>query len=220
MYLMISIFFVGILLFWMTFYNSFMFGADIYLFFYEISNIEFVIVFYIFLALMMYLLIKKIKSEFVLVQLLSSGSLLSIGEYTYFLFLQFVFLLILFESEKVILNTISFFIYLLALHKTLSLLFFSSYPLYFANLSLVVYTLFLKTHIFEKFKKIDIFIYLSVLIFIFAITVNIQSSLFDFEIWLDVNDSQNYEASWIVYVLFIIHVVILMSIKRVDFKLD
>jgi|FLOH01.1.fsa_nt_gi hypothetical protein len=219
MYLLSTILFIGILIFLRLFYSSFMLGEDVYLYFYKVNSLELIVVLYIFLLLMLYALIKKVKLEFLLVQVLFTVSLLSIGEYTYSLFLQFVFLFILFESEKTFLQTFFLSLYLLALHKALLLLFSSSYLLYFTDFALLIYTIFLNIDILAKFKKTKILTTSIVLVLVLVAVIGMQSFIFDFYTWIDTNDRQNYQVSTVVYILSLLHILIFMIIRRAEFKL-
>jgi hypothetical protein len=206
-----SIFFIAILIFLKIFYNSFMFGNDIYLFSNKVSNLDFLVTFYIYLTLTLYLLIKKFNLELVPLHLLFSISLLIAGEHTYSLFLQFVFLFILFDVKGVFLKTIFLSIYLLALHKALLLLFASSYLLYFIDLSLLVYTIFTKKELFKNL--IHKYILVSVVVIVLVSSIFIfQNFIFDFYIWLDIIDMQKYLSSEVFYPLSLVHILIFTAI--------
>ncbi len=208
---------VGVLLFLRIFFLSFMHDEKIFIYFYQLNPLGFIAIFYIFLAFMLYAMSKQIRLEFIVMQLLFSLSLLGIGEYTYCLFLQFLFLFLFFNHEK------NFFLilYLLALHKSLLLLFSFSPLLYFANLALLLYTLVLKTDYFQKLEEINLWIILGSFLSIFALYMQIENFIFDFYIWLDVEDVQNYQVSFVVYGLSLLHLFIFMILRRViQFKLD
>lgn len=218
MYLIGSIVFITILIFLRLFYSSFILGEDIYLYFYKANSLGFIVLFYIFLLATLSLMIQKIRLSFIVVNLLFSTSLLIAGEYTYSLFLQFLFLFVLFENEKIFLKTLFLSVYLLALNKALLLLFSNSYPLYFIDLALLVYTLSLKVEILENFRELKIMIILIILVSVTYLFM--QDFVFDFTIWLDIIDKQNYQLNTVIYVLSLVHLLIFMALRREHFKLD
>jgi hypothetical protein len=183
-----------------------MYEENILLFTHSVSHIELVATFYLFLALLFYSITKKIKLGFVPLHLLLSSSLFFIGEQSYDIFLQFIFLAVLFDVKKLLLKTMFISIYLLAVHKALVLLFSSSYLLYFINLSLVIYMLFFKSHLFEGFSKKNILACGIVLIFIIVSILNLQNLVYDLYIWLDIVDTQTYQTMQVLYILSLVHI--------------
>jgi signal transduction histidine kinase len=206
------------------FYNSFAYGEDIFLLNYKVSHLEFVVSFYILLVFTFYNFFQKINLDFILVQIVVSISLLIIGEYTYFLVVQFIFLFVVFEIKNILLKQIFYAIYLLSLHKALLLCFSSFYLLYFFNLALVAYGLFSKRDYCEEVNKKDLFIFGFILILLISILTNLQDAIFDLYIWIDLVDTHNYQVNYVIYILSIIHIFIFSFIwmkqkKLFNFKL-
>ena len=213
------IFFIGILIFFKFFYNSFLFGEDIFLFDYKVSNLEFVISFYILLFFSIYNFFEKINLDFVFTQLLISTSLLIIGEYTYFIVLQFIFLFVSFNAKNRLVRKMFFAIYLLALHKVLLLVFSSFYLLYFFNLALLIHMFFAKRDYIDRLNTNDVLLFVMVLILVISILFGLEDLIFDLYIWLGVVDTHIYQVSFVVYILSIVHILILIFILFIQRKL-
>ena len=196
---------VALLLILRLIYNSFMYEEDLYFFVYQVTHIELVAIFYLLLLLTFYVITKKIKLGFAPLHLLLSISLFFIGEYSYDIVLQFIFLVVFFDIKSQFLKTIFISIYLLAVHKALLLLFASSYLLYFINLSLVIYLLF-KSNLFKGFTEKSILACGIVFIFLIAAVLNLENIIFDLYIWLDIVDTQTYQTREVLYILSLIHI--------------
>lgn len=209
----------GVIFLFVLFYNSFVDGEDIYLFNHQIAPFWLIALIYIFSFAIFYLLSKKINLVFIFIQLPILLSLLFIGEYTYALVFEFVFLFVFFDTNKTLLKEVFLSIYLLAVFNSLALLFASNVFLYFVNLFLFIYLLFSQRDILENFKRKNLFLYLVVLIAVVFSIVSLDDVIFDLYIWLDVVDAQNFHNEVVLLILSVVHIIILallVSLKSSD----
>ncbi len=142
-----------------------------------------------------------IKKLFVL-HVLATTSLIVIGEYTFSIALQFVFLLSLFRSKNIFTC-----IYFLSIHYALLLLFASSsFILYFLLLGMFV-TFILGESLF--LKKVEIFICMAVGVLVVFISIKAEEFIYDLYIWLDIVDEINYLNGEAIVILSFVHVAII-----------
>ncbi len=148
---------------------------------------------------------ERIKKLFIL-HVLATTSLIIIGEYTFSIALQFVFLLSVLKSKNIFTC-----IYFLSIHYTLLLLFASnSFILYFLLLCITVTFIFIEALFL---KKDEIFICMAVVGTLVAFWyIKAEESIYDLYIWLDVTDEIHYLNSEVIVILSFVHVAIIVFI--------
>ena len=130
-----------------------------------------------------------------------SLSLLSVGEYTMAIFMQFLFL-ITFKSEF-----LYKFFYLVVILFVLVKLFASTlYILYFFNLFLFIYTLY-KEKVFFYVRSYFLFIFN--LLFIATIYIALDEMRYELYLWLNITDVVNSINTKVIYLLTSLHLIIL-----------
>lgn len=207
----------GCLLFFYFFYNSFYNGDALECCFYLLTPLELIITFYLFLLSVVFLVYKKsILSlrdkkkiyELSIVHFIIIFSLLVISQYTYGIFLQFFYLLLLFDFKKRNINNLLFLLYLFFTHYALVLLFTSEFTiLYFLNLLAVTLLIYREKRFFSKLEYLVSGVLLALFLLIFR---DLSVTLYDIYIWLDVVDAPRFIESEVFYILSLLHIFLLL----------
>ncbi len=216
---------VGSILFFYFFYNSFYYANEIYFFSYLLTPLELIISFYLFLLSVVFLKYKtfilplrekKKIYELSIVHFIIIFSLVLVSQYTYGIFFQFFYLLLLLDFNKKNINNLIFLLHLFFTHYALVLLFTSDQViLYFLNLLAVTLLIYRQKRVFSKLEYLACGICIAELLLAFnALSVFV----YDIYIWLDVVDAPKFINSVVLYVLSLIHIFLffLLSLKEND----
>lgn len=214
MKLIVSILAIGTIVFLKIFYDSYFEAKSIYFSSYEITTFTLVICFYIFLLSIIYLFFKNNSALFIkkvefipllLFHSIFSISLVVIGEYTLFVFLQFLLLFSFFKYKNIF-----HLIYFLFVLKAIILVFASgSYLLYILDLALIIYM----SVKYDFYLNKDVLLYYVVLsVPIVLIYIYMKDFIYEIYIWIDIVDKPNYISTEIIYVLTLLHMLIITLI--------
>ena len=212
MKLLLFYFSAGSILFLYFCYDSFSHGGEVYFFSYSLTPFELIISFYLFLLSIVFLIYKKFNLslrdkkkiyELSIVHFIIIFSLVVISQYTYGIFFQFFYLLLLLDFNKKNINNLIFLLYLFFIHYALVLLFTSDLViLYFLNLLAVTLLIYRQKRVFSKLEYLACGICIAVLLLIFnALSV----SIYDIYIWLDIVDAPRFINSEVFSVLLLLH---------------
>ena len=207
----ISILIIGIVIFANSFYNNYFYAKDIIIFKYNMSSIEYIFCFYIFLVSIFLLLFilkreifidKKAISKLILLNILNLSILLYIGEYTFSIFTQFIFLFTHFRKARVF-N----YLYFLLIHCSLILIFSSeNFTLYFLFLSILIYYIYKETSALTRQK---VFIYLAITSTLIFSYIYLENFIYDVYVYIDIVDKANNISNHILLLLILLHSIIL-----------
>lgn len=205
---------IGTIFFLNYLYNSFAYGNEIYLLSYNISNIELVLYFYIFFVISILLMLKKNRNLFVekervfkplFFHFILTVSLLTIGEYTFSILVQFIFLPMLFKGSLFLK-----YIYIFCINYALLLAFASStFILYFLLLAIVTLFVYKEDIVLEKEKYI---IFMIIGISLLFLDIFFSDLIYEVYVWLDVVDSVNTLNYEVVFALNLMHLFLIMYI--------
>nr|CAI78772.1 hypothetical protein [uncultured Campylobacterota bacterium] len=209
----------GSILFLYSFYDSF-YHAEVYLFSYVLTPLELTISFYLFLLSVVFLLYKKsilsLRSkkqiyELSIFHFLITFSLLFIAQYTYCMFFQFIYLLLLLDFNKKNINNSIFLFYLLLAHYALVLEFTSDRMiLYFLNLFAATLLIYRQKRFFSKLEYLACGICVVILLLIFNI---FDTFIYDIYIWLDIVDAPKFINSEVLYLLSLLHIFLFFFVE-------
>ncbi len=210
----------GSILFIYFYYNSFYYANEIYFFSYLLTPLELIISFHLFLLSIIFLIYKKFILSFrdkkkiyelSIVHFSISLSLVFIAQYTYSIFFQFVFLLLLLDFKKKYINNLIFLLYLFFTHYALVLLFTSDVIiLYFLNLWAVALLIYRHKRVFSKLDYLACGMSLALLLFVYN---SFDTYIFDVYIWLDVVDAPKFINSAVLYVLSLLHIFLFFFLR-------
>ena len=210
-------FIIWLLYFFTFFYNSFYHGEDIKIFSLETSVIESLIIFYVGLCFYFYMFVKhgvleiKKQKEFYIFYLFSSLCLVMIGEYTFFIFLIFAFLVSIIRFKELWITSFIDFSLFVVFNYALVLVFASSsYLLFFFDLSVYIYFYYKKEN---SFSKTDILIYAIFSLLFILNTPTIETLFYEIFTWLDIVDEVNHVNEEILYILISLNILILSVLR-------
>lgn len=151
----------------------------------------------------------RIKTFFI-IHILSSFSLLYIGEYIFTILIQSLLFLMFFRNYN--------YFYISALHLNLVLLFSSmEYELYFLNLFLYIYCFFRYR---AKILKNKLFLYVLGFILISIVYKFLDNFFFELEMLFGIVDSVNYVDNVSLSTLTLLHIIIFYFVILLSKKFD
>jgi hypothetical protein len=154
---------------------------------------------------------KKTLYELSLVHFLILFSLLFIAQYSYALFFQFFYLLVIVSFKKKSVNSFVFGLYLFFTHYALVLFFTSNFvTLYFSLLLVVILLLYKQKDIFSNSTILACGI--SILLLLLGLKI-FNIFIYDIYIWLEIVDAPRVISEEVLYLLTLLHIFLFVFIE-------